>query len=92
MVTINPHNLLSADPPAPCPQVKLIYQPKVWEKISPRLYATFWSLTASDIIVPTARYYSLPPPPLLSIPLPFSSTPPLPYSLDTRQRLLNWRV
>ena len=52
MVTINPYNPVLTPP---CPQVKLIYQPKVWEKISPRLYATFWSLTASDIIVPTAR-------------------------------------
>ena len=33
-----------------------MYSPKVWDKISPRLFATFWSLSASDIILPTVRY------------------------------------
>ncbi|KAL5249382.1 hypothetical protein ACHWQZ_G018294 [Mnemiopsis leidyi] len=39
-------------------QVKLLYPPKVWDKISPRLFATFWSLSSPDIILPSQRYTS----------------------------------
>ena len=33
-----------------------MYPPKVWDKISPRLFATFWALACSDIVLPTQRY------------------------------------
>jgi len=39
-------------------QVKLLYPSKMWDKISPRLFATFWSLSAADIILPSKRYTS----------------------------------
>ena len=33
-----------------------LHLPKVWEDMSPKLYATFWSLCLYDLYVPTGRY------------------------------------
>lgn len=35
---------------------QLLHVAKVWEDISHRLYATFWSLSLYDLYVPTTRY------------------------------------
>lgn len=35
---------------------QLLHPHKVWEDISHRLYATFWSLSLYDLYIPVARY------------------------------------
>lgn len=35
---------------------RLLHPSKIWEDISHRLYATFWSLSLYDLYVPTGRY------------------------------------
>ena len=33
-----------------------LHTPKVWEDMSPKLYATFWVLSLYDLYVPAGRY------------------------------------
>ncbi|KAL5460622.1 hypothetical protein EMCRGX_G034079 [Ephydatia muelleri] len=35
---------------------KLLFPPRIWEDISPRLFTTFWSLSLYDLYVPNGRY------------------------------------
>jgi len=39
-----------------CESVRPLCAPRVWEDLSPQFFATFWSLTVNDLVVPTAAY------------------------------------